>query len=92
MDAEKKIKDEKVQVIIVYKNKLKELIEIATFKLPGTNYDKFWVDSLKTKLSSTAKVQPVIDFLQSCDGDVIETLNRFKPFIEEYFMNDDEKI
>lgn len=43
-DKEDEEREAKKQAIILFKNKQKELIELCSQKLQGTNYDKYWVE------------------------------------------------
>lgn len=46
-----------------FKAKVKELIELCESKLPGTKYDKFWVESIIKRFSTVEKLQPINDNL-----------------------------
>ena len=68
MDVETKLKEERRLIAIGYKQKVKDLIELCQVKLPGTTYDKFWVESIIKRYSSTETIQPILNFLQTCES------------------------
>ena len=63
MEEQKKKDEERKQTMIAYKAKTKELVEICQRKMPGTKFDRFWIESLKNKLNTSEKLQPMVDFL-----------------------------
>lgn len=75
--------------MIAYKAKTKELVEICQLKMPGSNFDRFWIESLKNKFNTSEKLQPMVEFLQNTDADVTV---KFKAFIEELLMSEDERL
>ena len=75
--------------MIAYKAKTKELVEICQRKMPGTKFDRFWIESLKNKLNTSEKLQPMIDFLLITEDDV--TI-KFKAFIDDLLMSEDERM
>lgn len=46
----------KKQKQIAYKQRVKDLIELCQAKLPGTRYDKFWVESQIKKYNTVDKI------------------------------------
>lgn len=68
LEAENKVKEEKRQTAINYKQKVKELIELCQTKLPGTTYDKFWVESIIKRFSTLETLSPICDYLAKCDS------------------------
>jgi hypothetical protein len=62
--AEEEAKKERARV---FKVKVKELIELCQAKLPGTRYDKFWVQTLIKKYNTSDKLAQVTDLLASID-------------------------
>jgi hypothetical protein len=46
LESEKNAKEALRVTGIIYRAKVKELIELCKIKLSGTKYDKFWVESI----------------------------------------------
>jgi len=59
--------DAKKQKQIAYKQRVKDLIELCQAKLPGTRYDKFWVESLLKKYNTVEKMNSIVDALNAVD-------------------------
>lgn len=88
LEEQKRKDDERKQVMLAYKAKTKELVEICQLKMPGTNYDRFWIESLKNKLNTSEKLQPIVEFLQNNEVDVA----KFKAFMDDLLMSEDERL
>ena len=58
-------------------------------KMPGTKFDRFWIESLKNKLNTSEKLQPMVDFLLITEDDVTV---KFKAFIDDLLMSEDERM
>ena len=59
--AEKEARKNKA---IAYKQGLKELATLCQETLPGTNYDRFWVESAMPKIRTIERCQQLIDDLK----------------------------
>jgi len=46
LEEQKKKDEERKQTVIAYKAKTKELVEICQRKMPGSKFDRFWIESL----------------------------------------------
>lgn len=66
VDAENRAREEKRLIAITYKQKVKELIELCQSKLPNTTYDKFWVESIIKRFSTSETLSPICEFLTKC--------------------------
>lgn len=88
-EEQKKKDEDRKQIVIALKAKTKELVEICQLKMPGSKFDRFWLESLKTKLNTSEKLQPFIDFLQITNDDVNV---KFKAFSDDLLMSEDERL
>ena len=70
---------------LAFKAKAKELLELCNQKLQGTNYDRFWIESLVKKMNTIEKLQPFVDFLNSNDSK-----DEWIQFVNERTMSADE--
>lgn len=86
-DAEAQEKEEQRQRAIAFKSKVKELIELCETKLAGTNYDKYWVQSVIKRFSTVEKLQPICDFLEKNDS-----TERFVEFINDFMMSEEDRL
>lgn len=55
--------------------------------MPGTKFDKYWVDSIQRKVPTIDRVVPFIEFLEKQEVGV-ECVKAFIPFQEDYFSTD----
>lgn len=69
-----------------FKSRVKELIELCEAKLPGTNYDKFWVESIIKRFSTVEKLQPINDCLSQC-----ESPDQFISWVTQFMMTEKER-
>jgi len=64
-----KVEEEaKKQKAIAFKQRVKDLIELCGTKLPGTRYDKFWVETILKKHNTVDKINLIIDALNAIDS------------------------
>lgn len=68
--AEEEAKKERARV---FKAKVKDLIELCQAKLPGTRYDKFWVQTIIKKYNTTEKLSQVYDLMSATDTDDLQS-------------------
>lgn len=73
----------KKQKQIAYKQRVKDLIELCQAKLPGTRYDKFWVESQIKKYNTVEKINQIVDTLNAVDASL--PVNEFIPAFEAGF-------
>lgn len=74
-------------IAIGYKQKVKDLIELCQVKLPGTTYDKFWVESIIKRYSTSETLQPILTFLETC-----ESKNAFDEFMEDIKLSQEDRL
>lgn len=67
--------------------KIKELIELLKVKLPGTKYDRFWVESIIKRFSTIEKISPIFEALESS-----QSPEAFIEFIKEHMMSEEERV
>ena len=85
-EMESRVKEEKRLVAINFKQKVKELIELCQFKLPGTTYDKFWVESILKRFSTLETLSPIFDFLTNCDSK-----SDFDEYMQDLLLSQEER-
>ncbi len=57
--------------------------------MPGTNYDRFFVESIQGRCRTTDKLTPIIEFLNSQGQDCAPA---FKKFMDTYFLSEEERV
>lgn len=65
---------------------MRELIELCETKLLGTNYDKFWVQSIIKRFSTVEKLQPINSKLEES-----ETPDQFIAWVTDFMMSEEER-
>ena len=73
------------QVGVKYRQSLKDLAELLQKKMPGTNYDRFWVDSIKMRMGAIEKVTPILDYLNT---QKVGCKKEFDAWFEDYMMDE----
>jgi len=63
---------------------LKDLAVLLQEKMPGTNYDRFWVDSIKMRMSKIERVTPIMDYLNTQS---VGCKSEFEAFYAEYLTS-----
>lgn len=58
---------------------------MCTKKLPGTTYDRFWVESIMKRFSTAETITPITIFLQTC-----ESKADFEEFMGDLMMTQEE--
>ena len=71
MDEIQAEKDARKNKQIAYKHSLKALGALCQETLPGSKYDRFWVESMEKKLGTIEKVNELMEALKQLgEGDV----------------------
>lgn len=86
MDAEIAEKNAARERALNFKSKVKELIELCEAKLPGTKYDRFWVESIIKRFSTVEKLQPINDYLSQS-----ESPDQFISWVTQFMMTEKER-
>ena len=64
-EQEKAEKERKKQIGIKYRAACKELIALCVAKMPGTNYDRFYVESIQPRCRTIDMIEPIMEFLNT---------------------------
>lgn len=64
LEKEKADKESKKNILIAFKSRVKELIELLKVKLPETRYDRFWVETIVKKHNTIDKINLIIEVLE----------------------------
>lgn len=71
---------------IIFRSKVKELIELCKIKMTGTTFDKFWVEAIQKRFNTIEKISPIADFLENC-----ETQEDFAEYMAQLLMPESER-
>ena len=82
-------KEKQKEIGIQYRASIKTLIELCKEKMPGTNYDRFYVESIKVRIRTIDKVEPIIEFLK---GQEQGCADAFGKFMDTYFLTEEERV